>query len=97
VIAIATVAGIAAFAGLRAPAPVAAARLGLGKAALLASLHAQPIPEATAAPAPSAPPPSAAPPPAKKAPPVAAHVRSSCDPPYTVDASGIRRVKRECL
>jgi serine/threonine-protein kinase len=26
-----------------------------------------------------------------------AHARSFCDPPYTVDARGIRRIKRECV
>jgi hypothetical protein len=46
----------------------------------------------------SVPTPDPAPPPARRAAPtVSVRARSACDPPYFVDATGIRRVKRECL
>jgi serine/threonine-protein kinase len=80
--------------------PVPPARSGLAAAVLLASRHAsiaaEPVPFAPSAPnaepaqAPGTRRPSASPA-------GVARSRSACDPPYYLDGTGIRRVKRECL
>jgi hypothetical protein len=105
--AVAGVLGVALAAALIAgtsPRPeVVPARRGLSAAVLLASLRTTivRVPVATATTVAAAVSSSVEPPPAqavRKAPPaVTVRARSACDPPYTIDAGGIRRVKRECL
>jgi len=76
---------------------VPTARLGLVAATRQASLRVSQVTPPVPAPALTAPPPPPVPALRKSAATVPARVPSACDPPYYLDATGIRRVKRECL